>query len=129
MGRESWGTPPFRGREWEADTDGGGKMMEAADKKEKSMISYAGSRQRQGRGCPVLGTVIIRRSRPTASPPGNLQKCQFWGPEGVRRGREGALLQPAPRGVREAGGLGDTGQLCDEKAVGTAYTGSQPRQH
>lgn len=58
MGRESWGTPPFRGREWEADTDGGGKMMEAADKKEKSMISYAGSRQRQGRGCPVLGTVI-----------------------------------------------------------------------
>lgn len=57
MGRESWGTPPFRGREWEADTDGG-KMMEAAGKKEKSMISRAGSRQRQGRGCPVLGTVI-----------------------------------------------------------------------
>lgn len=39
MGRESWGTPPFRGREWEADTDGG-KMMEAAGKKEKSMIDH-----------------------------------------------------------------------------------------
>ena len=33
-------------------------MMEAAREKEKSMTSNAGSRQRQGRGCPVQRTVI-----------------------------------------------------------------------